>query len=130
MATPKCRGCGVPLKMLPVPGDDRAVYIDAHAHSESDCLALKLESAERATKDWADRFALAIKDRGELSSKLSWRSIETAPLDGTEVLLIATVGSMLAPNPERIVGRWERGWWGESPLSHVTHWMPLPEPPQ
>jgi hypothetical protein len=47
------------------------------------------------------------------------------------VLLIATRHSMLMPNPERIVGRFSRGWWsGPSTLSHVTHWQPLPALPE
>lgn len=62
--------------------------------------------------------------------KDAWQLIETAPKDGTEVLLIATRHSMLMPHPERIVGAYRNGWWsGPSTLSHVTHWMPLPEAP-
>lgn len=60
-----------------------------------------------------------------------WRRIDSAPKDGADVLLIATRHSMLAPKPERIVGRWSQGWWsGPSTLSHVTHWMPLPAMPE
>ena len=63
-------------------------------------------------------------------AKDAWQPIETAPIDGTEVLLIATRHSMLMPYPERIVGAYRRGWWsGPSTLSHVTHWMPLPDAP-
>ncbi|MBR7900294.1 hypothetical protein [Burkholderia multivorans] len=59
-----------------------------------------------------------------------WQPIETAPTDGTGVLLIATRHSMLMPDPEVIVGAYRRGWWsGPSTLSHVTHWMPLPAAP-
>jgi hypothetical protein len=62
--------------------------------------------------------------------KDTWQPIEKAPKDGTEVLLIATRHSMLMPHPERIVGAYRNGWWsGPSTLSHVTHWMPLPEAP-
>jgi hypothetical protein len=59
-----------------------------------------------------------------------WQPIETAPKDGTEVLLIATRHSMLMPHPEMIVGAYRQGWWsGPSTLSHVTHWMHLPDTP-
>ncbi|HDR9834668.1 TPA: DUF551 domain-containing protein [Burkholderia multivorans] len=59
-----------------------------------------------------------------------WQPIETAPKDGTNVLLIATRHSMHIPHPEMIVGAYRRGWWsGPSTLSHVTHWMPLPDAP-
>jgi hypothetical protein len=60
----------------------------------------------------------------------AWQPIDTAPKDGTEVLLIATRHSMLMPHPEMIVGAYRQGWWsGPSTLSHVTHWQPLPAPP-
>ena len=59
-----------------------------------------------------------------------WQPIETAPKDGTHVLLWATRHSMLAPHPEFIVGAYRNGWWsGPSTLSHVIHWMPLPAAP-
>jgi len=60
----------------------------------------------------------------------AWQPIDTAPKDGTEVLLIATRHSMLIPHPEMIVGAYRQGWWsGPSTLSHVTLWQPLPAPP-
>ncbi|WP_336817245.1 hypothetical protein [Burkholderia gladioli] len=60
-------------------------------------------------------------------SESEWQPIETAPKDGSPVLLIATRHSMLYPHPEVIVGYWRSGWWsGPSALSHVTNWMPAP----
>lgn len=59
-----------------------------------------------------------------------WQSIETAPLDGSQVLVIGTLYNMLVPNPHRHVAAYQRGWWsGRDTLSHVTHWMPLPRAP-
>lgn len=61
---------------------------------------------------------------------MSWNTIDTAPVDGSEILLWATVGSLLQPKNQRVIGRYERGWWAlDKTLSHVTHWMPLEEPP-
>lgn len=65
-----------------------------------------------------------------IADRLAWRPIDSAPRDGTEVLLVATIGNMLAPEPRRVVGHFARGWWADEPLSHVTHWMPLPEQPK
>lgn len=70
-----------------------------------------------------------------------WQSIETAPKDGTPVLLYK-------PNEKRmgaytLAGYWDGQWWGcggwelvwRSRLDHKeygrpTHWQPLPEPPE
>lgn len=59
-----------------------------------------------------------------------WQPIESAPKDGTEVLVIGTYHNMLYSQPEMIVAQYKRGWWSHrSVISHVTHWMPLPEFP-
>ena len=61
---------------------------------------------------------------------MAWQPIETAPKNGTWLLLTA-VGDWKAH-----IGLWdemERRWVkdGEGrPLSDLTHWMPLPAPPQ
>jgi hypothetical protein len=66
---------------------------------------------------------------------MAWQPIETAPKDGTEVLLWIK-GDEESPRK----GRWEErldlrrghkwcvayGWCEDTP----THWMPLPEPPE
>lgn len=66
-----------------------------------------------------------------VSNSMKWQPIEAAPKDGTRMLLWATRHNMLFPNQEMIVGYYSRGWWAaDAVLSHVTHWMPLPEPPK
>lgn len=51
MALPKCRGCGVDLPLVPA-ADGRSFYIDAHKHSEADCLVSKLDAAERLNANY------------------------------------------------------------------------------
>jgi hypothetical protein len=68
---------------------------------------------------------------------MEWQPIETAPKDGTELLLCSDDGT-------RVVGRWMKhnhipisGWcrpielYGEEVdgFGPVVAWMPLPEPP-
>lgn len=61
---------------------------------------------------------------------MSWKPIETAPKDGTEILLYE-------PGPAYVqMGYWVRDGWlmvdaqcgGESSAT-PTHWLPIPEPP-
>ena len=66
----------------------------------------------------------------DIDAMRQWQPIETAPKDGTIVLLWGTYGSMMCANSKPIVGWFSRGWWTERmTLSHVTHWMPLPDAP-
>ena len=63
---------------------------------------------------------------------MEWQPIETAPKDGTNVLLCADgyveIGFWL-PNPHT----WNDGaWWvegGQITARNTTHWMPLPKAP-
>jgi hypothetical protein len=55
---------------------------------------------------------------------MSWQPIETAPRDGTVILVYAPGLFQTAA--------WVDGYWTtacENWLDDVTHWMPLPEPP-
>ena len=58
-----------------------------------------------------------------------WQPIETAPRDGSEILLFAR-----GPYKDdyRGVGQWseQRNDWLWSFAIRPTHWMPLPEPPR
>jgi hypothetical protein len=66
----------------------------------------------------------------------SWQPIETAPRDGSDILLICNT----AYTPEASIGWWsadgwrhysrpEEKWHGGVVKWFPTHWMPLPAPP-
>lgn len=70
---------------------------------------------------------------------MEWQSIETAPKDGTHLLLygkqdaIEELGEFIGP----LSGYWDAldGSWcatastWRGPFVEATHWMPLPKPP-
>jgi hypothetical protein len=68
-----------------------------------------------------------------------WQPIETAPKDGTSVLLLELLFEDLgaqAQNYTVATFRRRDGWVADiecKPMSHqdkITHWMPLPDPPK
>ena len=58
---------------------------------------------------------------------MEWQDIETAPKDGRDILVwVNSPGSALVAN-------WHEGFWYCLDLGFgvaVTHWMPLPNPPE
>lgn len=80
------------------------------------------------------------KEIAELKEKLAkteWQQIETAPKDGTEVILSKWSGSYATPETSfcwAINGYFKDGYWySKDPiigkLAEPTHWMPLSQPP-
>jgi len=60
---------------------------------------------------------------------MTWQPIETAPKDGTSVLVydegIIVISHWIGESDD-MLGWWDNGIMDPSP----THWMPLPEPPK
>jgi hypothetical protein len=98
-------------------------------------------------------FAHALQMRADRRKSSLWLPIESAPKDGTMILLAiepVDEGYLLGWNPERLITQ-IIGWWGYSEwTSHLmeegtadteghssayqikikpTHWQPLPDPP-
>lgn len=59
---------------------------------------------------------------------MKWEPIETAPKDGSEILLFFTTHFSKICVGHYAIGNWieSQGW---SIADKPTHWMPLPEPP-
>lgn len=67
---------------------------------------------------------------------MDWQTIDTAPKDGTEILLyydqegfMGCVQGWWFSSPKEINDGWEFEW-GFIGDPGPTHWMPLPEPPE
>jgi hypothetical protein len=77
----------------------------------------------------------------ELMKQAGWQSIETAPKDGTRVLVGVDTGDpwgfVRGHGRYENYGKFVQGWVcrgfcdppGELGLAHPTHWMPLPAAP-
>ena len=74
--------------------------------------------------NWADRIG---RTPGEIERlRKGWQPIETVPKDGTDLLLYSPRWGMM-------VGLWAGAWVQEEggpSYRGITHWMPLPDPPQ
>ena len=57
---------------------------------------------------------------------MEWRAIDTAPKDGSEVIL---AGKWLSGKWEVRPGRYLATRWPYVGQGQPTHWMPLPTPP-
>ena len=58
-----------------------------------------------------------------------WRTIDSAPKDGTAIILYGAKGRYKV-----LVAKWDANWkaWQSEPgkwTAYPTHWMPLPAPP-
>lgn len=84
--------------------------------------------------DTIDAIISALNSAG--LSPPEWRPIETAPKDGTRVLLAKFVGHPVHPTALwwATLGHWSAKWnnWNDNVepagLAGPTHWMPLPAP--
>ena len=82
---------------------------------------------------------------------MTWQPIETAPKDGSAILLYANCKGWEDCGMSRVVGWFDQYWWSAygpafgEPVANPTygrrnpqrigscnptHWMPLPEPPK
>lgn len=74
--------------------------------------AMEAARAWQAFRDWCD--------------KPTWQPIETAPRDGTEVLVYVPDYDSLTIAQRFGVGLWEGA---DGDYYYPTHWQPLPAPP-
>lgn len=105
--------------------------------------------AQRRTKSSFIEWAIkeAIRDLGIESDLMVWRPIETAPKDGTRILVWTTTDNDVDRQyVDEVcdgdnfacaqVSSWEGmpdsagSWWNKELIGEPTHWMPLPGAPE
>lgn len=66
-----------------------------------------------------------------LRQQNEWQPIETAPKDGTRVLVWRKHEAGYSQASRLGVDYYKNGsWWGSRRLMPPTHWMPLPQAPE
>ena len=72
----------------------------------------------------------------ELKEKIQWQPIETAPKDGTWILVYKPFNLYGFDDSkwfvDKYIVRWADECWNismEDKVAYPTHWMPLPKPP-
>jgi len=83
------------------------------------------------------RIAELVEENRRLREALEWQPIETAPKDGACLLVTGWDRNEIGGSRHFAVGYWSDLYdmWiedtkAEHPLSYLTHWRPLPDPPQ
>ena len=109
-----------------------SLYASLPAQAEPQGMAKQIRNI-RGKCIWPGESADATTTGGPtLIATPQWRPIETAPKDGTEILVAAE--SILLADHQLVdmSSWWQTGkrWSGFPPaLWRVTHWMPKPDPP-
>lgn len=60
---------------------------------------------------------------------MDWQPIETAPKDGTNIIVYCPLPGSEYIVTARFIRVWVDSYEGED-IFNPTHWMPLPEPPK
>lgn len=98
------------------------------------------EYADASIKSLRSQLSEARAEVERLRAAQAWRPIETAPKDGTEIILFAIEEGFEDEGPSVWIGSWSTtAWYGpawtayehrsETEYLTPTHWLPLPSPP-
>jgi|APHM01.1.fsa_nt_gi Predicted transcriptional regulator len=119
---------------------------EAGAYEPTGCLPKACNAVAHGLPPWSEedqamsyRANETIHDTAEEAAgrgvAMNWRPIETAPTDGTEVLLRAKTACYVGSyrrghgnDPAPVTRAWRASCCGR--FTDPTHWAPLPSPPQ
>jgi len=101
--------------------------IEAQLHELRECPPIAVNAADLTFDKMRSLFYDAFAALAINASKPQWRPIETAPRDGTQVIVCRNDGGYIGG--AHFVAD---NWWALEKESHCnpTHWQPLPEPPR
>ena len=116
--------------------NDLVKRLRSRAHKPIACtpFSILMEAADRieeldAKVRTAEEIGRAFEeDAGQLRANMTWQPIETAPKDGTEILLWEPKGEGICIGCYYPTTGWNNGY--DKLLHTPTHWMPLPEEPK
>jgi len=104
---------------------EKAFRVDAGGNNTYNyVVVVYLSDAEAEIAAAEQRGAARVAELMEENAASSWQPIETAPQDGTNVLIAFADRHIQLWQTRVQDGKWM--WYEVGP----THWMPLPEPPQ
>lgn len=115
---------------------DKQEILDIPQHLRRDNVGDDVQAMINAVNVMESQSVLITKLQQELAeandamSQAQWQPIESAPKDGTIVLLCADVPWLIRMGYFEPDDRWYSIPQGSMENDQPTHWMPLPSPPQ
>lgn len=114
-----------------------AATVKAAKRNEQELLHFILGNIpEVIARCWAGDLSKIAGLEAKIKELSEWRSMETAPKDGTRILAIGyAYGDKAQGYHTPVVTYWENGWVEENDENdesypYLTGWLPLPEAPQ
>ena len=99
-----------------------------------ECLRRRLAAANAKLSEMARLAEETRLNVDSITGVGGWRPIETAPKDGTNILLRegsdVSQGGWLTGMAQGTEDEHYAGWWSVNCFDNPTHWMPLPQPPK
>lgn len=116
--------------------DKDGSWAEMNSDMENGCIDSKGVASAALAIAYADHCAAPLLARiAELEAAQTWQPIESAPKDGTWILVIDNTfdgleGAFVAQRAECFGGCWLTNSFGKRDVVRATHWMPLPTPPK
>lgn len=129
--TTPCPSCGHQSLFIAVGGHLTCSWLKCREPSPEAAFKAERQRAEQAEEALADKREALARAVLAQETRPTWQPIETAPKDGTWMLLVGARWVVDGP----VVGAWSSdhgGYWHdcERGITGVTHWMPLPAAPE